>query len=110
MNTAVEFPFELRPPRRIERPEGSGTFVRLSEDIRRSVVYLGYRKPGTEYEITPVGTGFLLHMGVPDGGYLVTAGHVAKDLEDGAFDIRLNESYNLRKHGQKHSVARLQHI
>src|SRR5438552_4187421 len=49
-------------------------------------------------------------MGVPHGGYLVAAGHVAKDLEDGAFDIRLNESYNLRKHGQKHSVARLQHI
>lgn len=93
----------------MEQPERGDTFVRLSEDARRSVVYLGHKRHGTVNEIDPVGTGFLVNMGSPGGTYLVTAGHVAMKLENGAFDIRMNERYELR-HGESKPQGRIDHI
>lgn len=61
--------------------------MRLNDSYLRCIVYLGYPDAGSESEITPIGTGFLVeYQGV---GYIVTAAHVAKDLEDVAFGIRL---------------------
>lgn len=89
--SSVDFPFDICSPLIDEHPKGSGTFVRLSEDVRKSVVYLGYELPGADSEIDPCGTGFLIANGEPGGSYLVTAAHVALELEDGPFDIRLNQ-------------------
>lgn len=89
---SVELPLELCTPHRVECPKGSGSFMRLSDDPRNCVVYLGQGIPNTESEIDPKGTGFLVHMGVPGGTYLVTAGHVALDHLTGcSFDVRLNQ-------------------
>jgi hypothetical protein len=63
-----------------------GARVRVAENLRKCVVYLGLRaKPSSETEITPVGTGFMVSWEDEDdaratGVYLVTANHVAKDL------------------------------
>lgn len=76
--------------------------MRLSDDPRKCVIYLGHAIPNTDCEIDPVGTGFLVHMGVPGGTYLVTAGHVARDyLTNCPFDVRLNQ--------RKPKHARLKH-
>ena len=91
MNAVVESLFKLRSPFIVERPEGSGTYVRLSENVRKTIVYLGHEIPGAEGEIHPSGTGFIVTNGEPGGTYLVTAAHVALDLEDQPFDIRLNQ-------------------
>lgn len=88
MDAVVEFPFELHPPLRVERPEGSGTYVRLSDDARACVAYLGIPEINQDQEIKPIGTGFFVrHEG---STYIVTAAHVAKDLTDVAFGVRLN--------------------
>jgi hypothetical protein len=67
--------------------------VRLSEDLKQSVVFLGFQKEGPidEASIYPRGVGFLLWGRVKEGGgtYLVTAKHVAEQL-DPPFVIRFN--------------------
>ncbi len=83
--------------------------MRFSEDVRKSVVYLGFEKSGTDDEISTTGTGFLVSTGEPGGTYLVTAGHVALDLEDVAFDIRLNQRYQFSD-GESKPQGRLHHI
>lgn len=61
--------------------------MRLADDVRQSVVYIGHESGG---KFTPTGTGFVLDMGIGrEGLYLVTAAHVAMTLDD-RFDIRLN--------------------
>jgi hypothetical protein len=70
---------------------GIGAFkVRLHDDIRTSVVFLGFAdEKDREKGIHCVGTGFLLQY---DGvGYLITARHVAKPLGDVGFVVRLNK-------------------
>lgn len=80
--------FDVSPPRVVERPAGSGTYVRLSDDARACIVYLGIPGINEDQEMQPVGTGFLIsHDGVT---YIVTAAHVAKELTDCAFGVRLN--------------------
>lgn len=65
--------------------------MRLSEDMRKCVVYLGFARPDNEDEIDPKGTGFLVYGGTPGSCYLVTVAHVAKNFIDGPFAIRLNQ-------------------
>ena len=86
----------LRPP--IVRPSRAvpGSNMRVSEDLRRCVVFLGIEE-GTR--ATFIGTGFLLvykHI-----RYLVTVKHVALALDDTPFIIRMNgvdekEPHNIR--------------
>lgn len=81
-------------PRRYSAPKTRSEYViRVSEDLRRSVVFLGWQKEGPtdEAPIDPCGVGFLV-WGEPDKGggtYLVTAKHVAEKLLP-PFVIRFN--------------------
>lgn len=81
------------------REWNGGALVRLSDDARRCVVYLGYSDPLHEDRIDPTGTGFLVHTGETRGGYLITARHVAKALGGDPFSIRFND-----KNGHGRSV------
>ena len=65
--------------------------MRLADDARKCVVYLGYPSVGNEPEITPIGTGFLVSANDPARTYLVTARHVAEEFGDEPFAIRLNQ-------------------
>ena len=72
--------------------------VRLADDVRRSVAFLGCQSLAEPDRLDPVfGTGFF--VGWEGCCYLVTAGHVVDalktnrdDLETGPFGIRLNDS------------------
>ena len=76
----------------VERPEGSGVFVRLNDSYLRSIAYIGVARPGSDTQIDATGTGFLV---VHDGAtYLVTAAHVAVAYQDAAMDVRLNRDDN----------------
>jgi hypothetical protein len=86
--TKLGLPPELLPPVVVERPEGSGTFVRLSDSYLWQIVYLGIQHADKEHEMTVQGTGFLLaHDGAT---YIVTAAHVAAVLDDCPIGVRLN--------------------
>jgi hypothetical protein len=64
--------------------------VRLSDDLRKAVVFLGVRTPDKNgnMEFHGAGTGFWLSY---DGwSHLVTCRHVAKSLDAMPFDIRCN--------------------
>jgi hypothetical protein len=71
--------------------------VRLADDYRRSVVFLGCPDSTDPDRLDPViGTGFFVAW--DESCYLVTAGHVAddfkahpNDIETGPFGIRLND-------------------
>lgn len=65
--------------------------TRLSDDFLQCVVFLGYPKVETDDELTPEGTGFLLHIHELAGGYLVTARHVADTLGEHPWAIRMND-------------------
>lgn len=79
--------FELRGPWREERPAGSGVYVRLHDNIRDCIVYLGLQPPGSE-TFEGLGTGFLIEF---EGAcYVVTAAHVALAVGDGGFALRVN--------------------
>ena len=74
--------------------------VRLAEDLRKCVVYLGVRaEPGSETEIAPEGTGFFVSLDEPGGSYLVTVGHVADALGE-SFVIQFNEKGGLGRNCQ----------
>lgn len=68
--------------------------MRLSDDIRRCVVFLGWQKAGPvdEAPIDPQGTAFLMHGGkeLGRGGFLVTAKHIAEEMHP-PFVIRVNK-------------------
>lgn len=67
--------------------------VAISEDARRCVVFLGDQDgPSGTTRIRPKGTGFFIQGGnlLGGGSYLVTAGHIAKQLHP-PFVIRLNK-------------------
>lgn len=68
--------------------------MRISDDLRKCVVYLGYRANGGSNQIRAIGTGFFIHTGEPGGSYLVTARHVVEgpdSLGSDPFEIRFNE-------------------
>lgn len=63
--------------------------MRLTEDARRSVVFLGHlMDPDDNDTFTAHATGFFVRFGGIH--YLVTAAHVALDLGDAPFYVRLN--------------------
>lgn len=62
------------------RPE-----MRINKDIKKSVVFLGH---GEGADFKPAGTGFYQSYG--GAQYLVTVKHVAKQLGDSPFEIRMN--------------------
>lgn len=64
--------------------------VRLRDDFRKSAVLIGTSAPGSDDDIVPWGSAFL--VGAPDIGitYLVTAAHVVSDKMDAPFDVRFN--------------------
>jgi hypothetical protein len=73
--------------------------VRLSEDLRKTVVFFGFEDPTPgKGGINCVGTGFLLNY--DSSGYLVTAKHLAHGLGGGPFLVRLN-----RKDGSSENLA-----
>lgn len=84
--------------------------VRVSEDLRQSVVFLGGQKAGPidEAPIDPRGVGFLLSGREQDGGgtYLVTAKHVAEKLPP-PFVIRFNQ---IGGGSRLHHIERPEHI
>lgn len=86
--TSVEYPSEMRFPRTEERPEGSGTFVRISDGYLASIVYLGFALPNDEMAIDVMGTGFLVNY--EGNSYIVTAAHVAALFNQCPFAVRLN--------------------
>jgi hypothetical protein len=83
-------------PKVLER--NGDAMVRLADDYRRSVVFLGFPDPSDpDHGLEPlIGTGFF--VGYKGNTYLVTAGHVADalkidplDVETGPFGIRFND-------------------
>jgi hypothetical protein len=65
-----------------------GCYVHVGNTYQKIVVFLGLADPSKAGGIDCVGTGFLLHY---DGmGYLITARHVAKQLDHTPFVIRMN--------------------
>src|SRR5438046_636482 len=64
-------------------------YMRIPEDIRKTVVFIGYGSPTDPDDFTPIGTGFL--VGYRDLAHLVTVKHIALDLGDDPFDIRMNK-------------------
>jgi hypothetical protein len=91
-------PFTLGPERRLPVPGCPGFYVRISEDVRKTVVFFGFEdtRPG-KGGINCVGSGFV--VGYDDHGYLVTAKHLAHDLGNNPFVLRLN-----RKDGTSQNV------
>jgi hypothetical protein len=67
-----------------------GFSVRIQDDLRKTVVFFGFedQTPGRG-GINCIGTGFL--VGYDGSGYLVTAKHLAHDLGQDPFLIRLNK-------------------
>ncbi len=91
-DNTVELPLELRPQYVVEQPIGSGVFVRLNDSFLRCVVYLGWPIAGSDDQLDPVGTGFIVAHDLAT--YIVTAAHVALEFSrDGVpFGIRMNKS------------------
>lgn len=65
--------------------------VRLEEQYRKSVVLIGTGSVGSDDEISPWGTGFLVGVEKPRTAYVVTAWHVIENNKDAPFDIRFNK-------------------
>ena len=67
---------------------GSGFYMRISDDLRKCVVFLGYEDNTEPGGIKCIGTGFLFIY--KDFPFLVTVKHVALQLGDCPFSIRVN--------------------
>jgi hypothetical protein len=79
--------YTLGPERR-DYSFGPGIYMKIDNDLRKCVVFLGIEDNSEKSGIYCAGTGFLL--GYNGGAYLVTAKHVAKALGDNPFIIRIN--------------------
>jgi hypothetical protein len=84
--------YVLGPP---IREQNGGCLVRLADDARKCVAYLGYRASDDDSEIEPIATGFLVSAG--RGTFLVTARHVAEDFGSDPFVVRLNDKNGVGK-------------
>src|SRR5262249_18114649 len=83
--------WRLGPPQFRESRFLRGTLVRISEDARRCVVFLGVEDDTPNSSgIRCVGTGFFVSYG-GTYRYLVTVKHVANSLVDAPFLIRIND-------------------
>jgi hypothetical protein len=65
----------------------AGDVVRLADDLRKCVLFIGHLS-GDKTDFQSFGSAFLLEY--EGHGYLVTAGHIAKDLGDMPVQIRAN--------------------
>lgn len=63
--------------------------MRFADDLRKSVVFFGYRDTTQPSGVMCVGTGFLL--GYKNTAYLVTAKHLSHQLGNDPFVVRLNK-------------------
>jgi hypothetical protein len=83
-------PLRLGPPVYRDSVAFPGNKVRISDDIRRAVVFLGVEDdtPGSN-GFRPLGTGFFL--GYEGSRYLVTVKHVALGIADAPYLIRVND-------------------
>jgi hypothetical protein len=82
--------FRLGPPVYRDSVAFPGNKVRISDDIRRAVVFLGVEDDTPESGgFRPVGTGFLLAY--EKCRYLVTVKHVALAIADAPYLIRVND-------------------
>jgi hypothetical protein len=88
----------LGPSRREPLPGCPGFYVRIGDDLRETVLFLGFedKAPG-KGGINCVGTGFLLNY--DECGYIVTARHLAHGLGDNPFLVRVN-----RKDGTSENI------
>ena len=77
----------LGPP---VRERNGDCWVRLADDIRKCVVFIGVAGHRGAADIEPLGSGFFVDTCEPDGVYLVTARHVIQALIDAPFCIRFN--------------------
>lgn len=66
----------------------AGRVMRVSDDLRRCVVFIGYSDGTIRGRFNAVGTGFLVVHKMH--GYLVTAQHIAVQLGDMPFAVRFN--------------------
>ena len=80
----------LGPERLLPFPGTPGLYMRLDDDLRKTVVFFGFddNTPG-KGGIRCVGTGFL--VGHDTCGYLVTAKHLAQGLGENPFLVRVNK-------------------
>lgn len=82
-------PIQSLGPEMREPVFGPGFYMRINDDLRKSVVFFGYPDVGKSSGIRCIGTGFLLaYKGIP---YLITAKHLSHDLGDNPFLMRLNK-------------------
>jgi len=65
--------------------------VRLADDARKCVVFFGTTPVGSDNDLDPWGTGFLVVADDKHTIYLVTARHVVQDKLDCPFAIRFND-------------------
>ena len=78
----------LGPEVTIPLPHSPGFYMRIHDDLRKSVVFFGYEDTTKPTGIVCIGTGFLLSLeGV---GYLITARHLSHQLGNDPFLIRIN--------------------
>lgn len=80
----------LGAPPRIKVPGLEGWYVHLGSDVQKTVVFLGFADPSSPGGIRCEGTGFFLLYDAT--GYLVTARHVADNLESTPFVVRINRT------------------
>jgi len=78
----------LGQPPRIAVPGIEGAYVHVGSTINNTVVFLGYADKLAPGGIRCIGTGFLIGKG--NVGYLCTVRHVAIQLDNVPFVIRLN--------------------
>ena len=64
--------------------------MRVADDLRRCVVFIGHSHGQPDYGFTARGTGFF--VAYEGRRYLVTNQHVAVRLGDAPFAVRLNEA------------------
>jgi hypothetical protein len=77
-------------PRPYRLPGFASQVMRLSDDLRRCVVFIGTLDNSVPSGIRCFGTGFLVaYKSVP---YLVTNQHIASGIGDAPFGIRINKS------------------
>lgn len=68
-------------------------YMKIADDLRKCVVFLGIEDDSEPGGVCCAGTGFLISF--MEVGYLVTAKHVAKSLEGAPFVIRINKKDGL---------------
>jgi hypothetical protein len=79
------------------REQRGDCLVRLADDVRKCVVYLGYGNAAKDSKIEPIGTAFWTVYGDPPGLYLVTARHVAEEFGSDPFVVRMNTKQGIGK-------------